>query len=139
MRSSFLCFQFFFLCYYFLLLCCVAFIKVLTIHQTYYTWMHCLYHSPLSPTPHSWNSFYRDHFYVFTHMYTVFPPYLLFYTLSVPPPPSHWYQPPTHTPGRTCSALLFSNLERREKKKWYFWLFKTVTQGVFLWHCIYVL
>jgi hypothetical protein len=45
----------------------VAFTKVLTMYQIYYTWIHSLHHSPLSP--HSWNGFKRYHF-SFTFIWT---------------------------------------------------------------------
>jgi hypothetical protein len=50
----------------------VAFVKGLTI---YHTWIHLLHCSPLSPCLHSWNSFSRSHFSIYTHVHTVFAPY----------------------------------------------------------------
>jgi hypothetical protein len=63
----------------------VAFRKVLTIYQIYHSWIHPLYHFPLSLFSHQfWNSFNRFHFstYVCTqylhhiHPHTPFPHFL---------------------------------------------------------------
>jgi hypothetical protein len=48
----------------------------------------------IPPSPHSWNSFNRCHFSIYIHMYTVFVPCSPSFTISLPPPYSHWYQPP---------------------------------------------
>jgi hypothetical protein len=42
-------------------------------------------------SPHSWNSFNRSHFSIYTHVYTVFAPYSPSHTLFPPLPPFHWY------------------------------------------------
>jgi hypothetical protein len=85
--------------------------------------VHCgIYKSPFnisnvsylnSPPPllsftrsHTWKSFNRSHFSIYIHVYTVFALYLLSHTLSLPPPHSHWHQPPL-SPDRICSILLF--------------------------------
>jgi hypothetical protein len=73
----------------------VTFIKVLTIYQIYHTWICPLHHSPLSPQPHSWNSFKRSHFSIYTHVYTVFALYSCSHTLSPHPPPPTGTTPPT--------------------------------------------
>jgi hypothetical protein len=81
----------------------VAFTSVLTIYQIYDTWIHPLHHSPLSSLPHSWNSFNRFHFPIYTHVYTIFTLYShshAFYPTLIPPPTG------TNTPDRTCSTLL---------------------------------
>jgi hypothetical protein len=44
--------------------------------------------------PYSRNSFNRYLFSVHIHVYTIFAPYSLSYTLSPPPPLSRWYQLP---------------------------------------------
>jgi hypothetical protein len=68
---------------------------------------------PYPPFPHSWNSFNRSHFSIYTHLYILLPPYLPSYTLSPHPLPSHSYQPP----HRIYSALLFSDVERKKEKE----------------------
>jgi hypothetical protein len=70
--------------------------------------MNFLHHSPLPSLPHSWNSFHRSHFSIYAHVYTVFAPYSLSYTLSLHLPPSHWYQTP---------VLLFSDFVKKKKIK----------------------
>jgi hypothetical protein len=87
----------------------VAFTKALTMYQIYHTWIHLLHHSPLSSLPHSWNSFNRSYFSIYVHVYTVFAPYSP--SLSLPSPPSHWYQPPP-PPSRSYSVLLSSNFTK---------------------------
>jgi hypothetical protein len=77
------------------------------------------------PSFHFWNSFNRSHFPIYVHEH-IFPPYSPFYTLSPHPPPPTG----TNPPGRTCSALLFSDFVK--EKKWHFSLFKMATQGVSL-------
>jgi hypothetical protein len=64
--------------------------KVLTIYKTYLN-------SPppsFSFIPYSWNSFNKSYFYIYIHVYTIFAPYLLSYTLSPHSLHSHWHQPP---------------------------------------------
>jgi hypothetical protein len=50
----------------------VAFTKVLTMHQINHTWIHqftALFHPP---SPDSWNSSNRCHFFIYIHVYTLF-------------------------------------------------------------------
>jgi hypothetical protein len=49
------------------------------------------------------------------HVFTVFAPYSPSYSLSPPSSPFHWYHH-THTLGRTCSALLFSDFVKEKRK-----------------------
>jgi hypothetical protein len=44
----------------------VTFAKVLTV---YHSWIYLLHHSPLSPSPYSWNCFNRSHFSIFIYEY----------------------------------------------------------------------
>jgi hypothetical protein len=46
---------------------------------------------------------------IFIHEYIIFPPYSPSYTLSLYPPPSHYYQPS----GRGCFTFLSSVFEKR--------------------------
>jgi hypothetical protein len=108
----------------------MTFTKVITIYRIYHSWIYPLYHSPLFSFPHSWNSFNRSHFPIYTHVYTVFVPYSPFFLSHIFPPLTG-----TNSPERTCSAHLFSVLK---KIKWHFCLFKIAMQGVSLWH-FYVL
>jgi hypothetical protein len=69
--------------------------------------------------PHFWSSFNIYHFYRYIHLYIIFTPYSPFYTLSLTPPLSHWYQTlccslPLH---RICSALLFSHFVEEKQNK----------------------
>jgi hypothetical protein len=92
-----------------------------------------LHHSYLCPFPHSWNSFNRSHFSIYTHVYTVFAPRSPSYTLSPPSTPSHWYQSPRQ--DLFCPPVLCF-----VKEKNFFGLFRIATQGVSLWHlcmCMY--
>jgi hypothetical protein len=57
----------------------VTFTKVLTI---YHSWIYPICHSPLSPAPHSWNSFNRSHFSFCTYGYIILLPYSPSSTLS---------------------------------------------------------
>jgi hypothetical protein len=50
------------------------------------------HHSPFSPLPHSWNTFNRSNFSIFIHVYIIYLLYSPYYTLSLYPPPSCWYQ-----------------------------------------------
>jgi hypothetical protein len=84
----------------------VTFAKVLTIYRSQ---IHALHHSALFPPPPIPKSFNRYHFYTFIHEYIVFLSHSPFYTLSLYPPFSHWYQPPY----RTCFTLLFPIFEKK--------------------------
>jgi hypothetical protein len=59
-----------------------------------------------TPSPHSWDSFNRYHFYIYIHVYTVFAPYSPSYALF-PPPPQLVQSPPHPLLGMTHSTLLF--------------------------------
>jgi hypothetical protein len=72
--------------------------------QYYHSWIHPLHQSPLSPSPHSWNSFNSSHFSIYINVYTIFAPYSPSYTLSPNPPLSTG----TNFPDKNRSALLFS-------------------------------
>jgi hypothetical protein len=83
----------------------------------------------ISTFPHSWNSFSRYYFSIYKHVYIVFAIYSPSLSLSyhllppfLPLVPTVQVRP-VHNP-----ALWFC------KKYIYFCLFKTATQGVFLWH-----
>jgi hypothetical protein len=79
--------------------------------------------------PHFWNSFNKYHFSIFIHVHTVFAPYSLSHTLSPPPSPSLWYQPPKVGPVlSSCSLVL------QMKTKWHLYLFKIITHEVSLWY-----
>jgi hypothetical protein len=69
----------------------VAFIEVLTLYQIYHTWIHPLYHSPLSPTSNSWNSFNRYHFSIYVLVHIIF----AYFNPSTPFP--HFLPPSTGT------------------------------------------
>jgi hypothetical protein len=84
----------------------VAFSKVLTMYQIYHTWIHpstiLLYIPSFTPGVVS-----TGIFSICTHVSTVFA------NIHHPIPFPHLFLPPTGTnpsQGRTCSALLFSNL-----------------------------
>jgi hypothetical protein len=64
--------------------------------------------SPLSALPpYSWNSFIRHNFSINMHVHTVFAPYSPSFTISLPPPPSYWYQPSQAEPiPPSCSLIL---------------------------------
>jgi hypothetical protein len=77
-----------------------------------------LHHSPLSPHPHSRNSFNRYLFSVHIHKYTVFALYSPSYTLSLPPPPPTGIKTPTSQVGPvlpSCSPI-FWRCKRKEKE-----------------------
>jgi hypothetical protein len=59
-------------------------------------------------------SFNRYFLSVYIQVYTVFALYSPSYTLSPLSPPPTGGKPPT--PGRTCSALLFSDFAKERKK-----------------------
>jgi hypothetical protein len=102
-----------------------AFTKVLMIYQIYHNWIHLFHHSPLSPLPHSWNSFSKSQF-------SSFVPYSP--SLSPLPPLPHWYQPPQVGPvPPSCSPILYEE-KKKKKKKMTFCLFKIATQGISLCH-----
>jgi hypothetical protein len=82
---------------------------------------------------HSWNSFNRSHFSIYIHVYRILLPHAPFYTLSLYPPSSYWYQSPRQ--DLFClPALCFC----WKKKGWHYCLFKTAIQGVSLWHSMYI-
>jgi hypothetical protein len=98
----------------------VAFTKVFTIYQIYHAWIHPIHHSPLSPLFHSWNSFSRSHFSVYTHAYTLFAPNSPSYTLSQTLPlPLPW----------VLSAVLWFCKSKKKKKGLFFW---NSYKGIFL-------
>jgi hypothetical protein len=70
---------------------------------------------------HSWNNFSRSYFSFIIHEYIVFS---LSYTLSLYPPPSHYYQ----WIDRNCFTFLFSIFEKKTC------LFKMAPQVLSLWH-----
>jgi hypothetical protein len=73
----------------------VAFTKVLTIYQIYPTWIHCLHHSPLFPSPSIPVIVSTEIiFSIYIHVYIVFALYLPFHVLSLPPPPTTDNNPP---------------------------------------------
>jgi hypothetical protein len=124
----------------------VAFTKVLAMNQLYYTWIHPLHHSPLSPHPLIPETVSTGIIFAFTCMCThFFALYSLSYLLSMSPLPTHWCQP--HLPTRTCSTLLFSYFgekkKRKEKKKnmtfWLVWDKYSYTRSfLVIFPCIYV-
>jgi hypothetical protein len=62
------------------------------IYKNSYNISHILYLSTPPPAlSHSWNSF-NTYFSIHIYVYTVFAPYLPSFTISPPPPNSHWYQ-----------------------------------------------
>jgi hypothetical protein len=63
--------------------------------------------------PYSWNSFNRYHFSIYIHVNIVFALYSPSHILFPSPPPLNGTNFP---PGRTFSALLFSNFVKRKKK-----------------------
>jgi hypothetical protein len=92
----------------------VAFTKVLQCIN-YHTLIHPFHCSFYPPLCHLWNSFSRYHFCIYIYVYTFFAPYSSSYPLSHHlHPPSDASPPPL---GRTCSALLFSILQKKDKKK----------------------
>jgi hypothetical protein len=80
----------------------VTCIKVLTV---YHTWIHLRHHSPLSPLPHSWNSFNRPRFSTLIHKCIRFPPYSLSDSFSLHPPP-HTCAKQTKSVLPSCSLFL---------------------------------
>jgi hypothetical protein len=88
-----------------------------------HSWIHLLHHSPLSPLPHSCNSFIRSHFSIFIPVYTVFAPYSPSYTLSLYPLPC------TRTNSQTGPVLPSCSLFLKKKKR-HFCLLKVALQVV---------
>jgi hypothetical protein len=91
----------------------VAFIKVLTIHQIYHSWIHPLHHSPLTlpfPIP---GAVLTGLIFPFTYMWIQYLHYIN--------PPTHFIYiipPPTSTPlpkDRIHSTLLFCDFCKRKK------------------------
>jgi hypothetical protein len=78
----------------------VAFTNVLTIYQIYHDWIILLY-----PHPSFLERFQQVSFFIYTHVYTVFAPYSPSHTLSLPLPPSNWYQPP-HSYGKNYGGYM---------------------------------
>jgi hypothetical protein len=114
-----------FLCRSFLIqcnpICLFLFFKKWTnVLILYYSWIHPLHHSPLSPPPqHSWNSFNMSHFFIFTHEYIIFLLHSPSHAISLYLPPSHWFQ----TSEMTCFTFLLSVFEKR-----WFYLHKVAIQ-----------
>jgi hypothetical protein len=94
----------------------VTFTQVLTVYHSEFTLPSFSF---VPPSTHSWDSFNRSHFSIFTYVYIILPSDLSSYTLSPHPPPTTG----TKLPDRTCSALLFSFFVKK-KKNWHFCLFK---------------
>jgi hypothetical protein len=73
------------------------------------------------------------HLYTCVHIFALYSPS---YSLSLTPPSPISTNPAP--PGRTCSAILYSNFvkEKRKQKTWHFSLFelKIATQGISLWY-----
>jgi hypothetical protein len=91
----------------------VAFTKVLTMYQIYYTWIHPPLLSYISPPLISCNSFNRYHFCIYIHVYTLFATYSPSYHFSPPPPHFHWCKmhPPKAEP--VPLILLFSKFVKK--------------------------
>jgi hypothetical protein len=96
----------------------VTFTKVLTI---YHSWIYPLYHSPLSPLSHFWNSFNRSHFFIFINEYIISPPYSPSYTLSL------YLLPPTGTNAQTRPVLPSCSLYLKTR---HFCLFREFHCGI---------
>jgi hypothetical protein len=85
----------------------------------------------LPPSSSSWNSFNRHHFCIYMDVYTFFTPNSPSYPLSLLPP--HLPQVPTPpTPGRLCSAFLFSDFVEEKKITFLFVWDKGSFTGTFL-------
>jgi hypothetical protein len=85
-----------------------------------------LHHSPLSPLPHSWNSFNRSHFSIFIHGCIIFHH---IYPLLLPLPLL-----PTPIPRQELFYLPLLHFWKKDI------LFKIAMQGISLWHfhvCMY--
>jgi hypothetical protein len=82
----------------------VAFIKVVTMYQMYQTWIHpsiILLSHPLIPRIVSTGLIFLFTYMCTQILYYIHPPVLFSHFLSLPTS--------TNPPGRTCSALLFSD------------------------------
>jgi hypothetical protein len=76
----------------------VTFTEVLSIH---YSWIHPLHHSPLSLLPHSWNSFNRSHFSIYTWVHNISTTLTLLHRFLIPSF--------TGVPELSCSSWFPSN------------------------------